>query len=621
MNQDELLERDIRFSGTGKPRSRAVTQPSEVGELHHPELIFFGIDGGVDSYIAREAAAGHLPNFARLLKRACRLTELRTAHPSITPTCWSSLMTGATPEANGIVSDKFHRSGKVTDALTCYNGHHLKAERLWEAAARAGKTSLVTGIPVTAPARSPLVRQCGGYCFYRYTRQDSGLEFYDIPLQVWLFDREKKPAASLAHVPVAPSGITDLGNGSYQLEMTMTREPGTNYRNIRPFSWEMRAGDDGFTLLTDAGEIKLQPEQWGKPFFRDLPSEAGILRIPFRFGCYELEDGYLVISDVTGDLSDVCTPEMYDIVRELPPPPLDKAWIFWNSPATARIGLDSCDHQTDWQIGMMRRALAREHSDIVVTYFPNPDTVNHFFWQAMSGSIAVEPEIADLAQYTYQEIYAVADRYLGFLLDEVADENTTLLVVSDHGTLGVVEGNDVNQVLHKAGLLEYDDTGKIDCTRTRAASAGCCHIWVNLQGREEGGIVPPEKYEDTVYEVINALQNHFRGPDGRSFLAFAVRREEAGFFGLGGENCGDVVFGVSAGYAAMTIHAEQIPSARGKYGNMLSLGLLAGPKVPEGKIIQHPCRTVDLVPTLCDLLDYPLPDEACGCSIRPWLEK
>lgn len=625
MNQQELQERKLRSSKIGKYAQGAVTKPSKFGELPHPEMIFLGIDGGVDSYIAREAAAGNLPNFARLLARGTRLTELRTAHPSITPTCWSSIMTGTTPEIHGIMADRLYKAGQVTDIVTSYNGRHLLAERFWDAAARAGKTALVSGIPLSGPAVSPGIRQCGGLCFYRYTKPDSRKEFYDIPMQLWFFDAEKRPSAPLknfADVPQQkPSPVTDLGNGRFRLDMKLDLEPGTNYRHIPPFSWELRADEAGFTLFNGKEEIKLLPDEEGTPFFRDLPSDAGVLHMPFRFGCYAFDDGYLILSDVTGDLADVCTPDMYEITQQLPPPPLDKAWTFFNSPATAHIATESCNRETDWQIEMLRRALAQKKSDIVVTYFPWPDTVNHFFWQVFSKCISSTPEIAELAEYAYRETYATADRYLGFLLDEVADENTTFMLTSDHGSLGHVADNNVNAVLNKAGLLAYDGNGKIDIAKTRAVCLACGHVRINLQGREEGGIVPQEKYEDTVYEVIAALQDNLRGPDGRPFLAFAVRREEAGFFGLGAPNCGDVVFGLTAGYAAMTIHAEQIPTARSQYGNMLSLGILAGPGIAEGKILTLPCRTVDLAPTLCELLDWPRPRNCTGVSLVPWLGK
>ena len=626
MNQQELQERKLENAKFGRRSGSLGVKPSSFGSLHHPEMIFLGIDGGLDSYIAREAEKGNLPNFARLLKRAVRLTELRTAHPSITPACWSSITTGTTPEINGIISDTLHKGGKISDKLTAYNGNHLTAERFWEAAAKIGKTSLVTGVPVTAPGRSPLVRQCGGYSFYRYTKPDSGMEFYDVPMQLWFFDKAKKPSGALKNFPSVPlqkpSPVVTLGEGKFRLEMDLTKEKGANYRNIPPFSWELTADEEGFTLIHEEKEIRLLPESWAEPFFRELPSDAGTLSMPFRFGCFAFEDGFLILSEVTGDLSDVCTPEMYEITRKLPPPPIDKSWTFYNSPATARIAFDGVDHQNQWQIEMLRHALSKEKSDILVTYYPWPDTVNHLFWQIFSKCRSAAPELQELAEYAYKEVYSTADLFLGFLLDEVADENTTFLITSDHGSMGHTAGNSINSVLHKAGLLNYKEDGvTIDPARTKAASGACCHIWVNLQGREEEGIVPPEKYEETVYEIISVLQDNLRGPDGRSFLAFAVRREEAGFFGLGGENTGDVVFGLTAGYAAMTIHAEQIPSARGQYGNMLSMGLFAGPGIEEGKVLSHPCRTVDLAPTICELMGYPLPEKCCGASLYPLIKK
>ena len=73
-----------------------------------PELIIIGLDGAVDSFAAKEAAAGNLPNFARLMKRGCRMTDFRPVHPTITPVCWAAVQTGATPDgrlANTPIAD------------------------------------------------------------------------------------------------------------------------------------------------------------------------------------------------------------------------------------------------------------------------------------------------------------------------------------------------------------------------------------------------------------------------------------------------------------------------------------------------------------------------------------
>ena len=159
-----------------------------------PELIIIGLDGAVDSFAAKEAQAGNLPNFARLMKRGCRMTDFRPVHPTITPVCWSALQTGATPEINGIIADKLYLGGHISNLVSAYNGTHLKAERLWEAAARAGKSSIVDSMPVSGPRRSELVWQMEGTSGNpgRMIMPDGSTEYVDIPQQVWFFDKNKK---------------------------------------------------------------------------------------------------------------------------------------------------------------------------------------------------------------------------------------------------------------------------------------------------------------------------------------------------------------------------------------------------------------------------------------------
>ena len=53
MNHQELTECKIQSAKGGRRSAGFVTKPSRFGELYHPEVLFLGIDGGVDSYIAR----------------------------------------------------------------------------------------------------------------------------------------------------------------------------------------------------------------------------------------------------------------------------------------------------------------------------------------------------------------------------------------------------------------------------------------------------------------------------------------------------------------------------------------------------------------------------------------
>ena len=607
--------------------------------MKSPELIVLGVDGGVPRYVKEKVAQGKLPHFAALMKRGTFLENLRPVHPTVTPVCWSALQTGSTPEVNGVTSDLLHLDGPLSHFVSSYHGNYLKAERFWEAAARTGKSSLVVSFPVSAPTRSPLVRQVGGETCSpgRFLLEGDKVEQHDIPFQLWFFDLDKKPVQTLQHFTVKSSPVVEvpdqvyshnqklsqkqtaseiksLGHGHYQLQTDLNRT-GANFHRFLPFSWDVECSENGFILHTDDGDIALNKNEWTAPFRRTLKCESGELTCPFRFGCFAYEDGWLLFASATSYIRDRVTPSLASIVDQLPPPPVNLEYIFLFDPVTSHLAYDAGRFNTNWNMELIRQALKQSPSDIVVTYFGNTDTHNHCFWSIFTGAVQADEEKYRFAAESMEKIYDLADQYLGFLMDEVAGENTTILVVADHGSIGTPGWHSCNQELAKTGLVKFSNPERmeIDWENSKAAAIGFGQIFVNLQGRETNGIVPPSEYDKTVAEIITTLQDNMRGPDGASYLAFAVRKEEAGFFEQGGDRCGDVVYGASAGYAAITVHAEQIPTASHKqYGSMLSLGILAGPGIPAGQNFSDPVRLQDLAPTLCALLGYPLPKDCNG---------
>ena len=174
--------------------------------MHKAELIVLGVDGGLSSYVREKALSGELPNFAVLLQDGCMFDDLRPAHPSITPVCWSSFQTGAVPEIHGVTSDQLHLEdgSPLSKVVTGYHGDHLQAQRFWESAAEIGKKSLVVSMPVSGPARSKGVRQIQGTSCVPpvFTRPDepTSPEYRDIPQQVWFFNPRKYPVFHLGRI-------------------------------------------------------------------------------------------------------------------------------------------------------------------------------------------------------------------------------------------------------------------------------------------------------------------------------------------------------------------------------------------------------------------------------------
>ena len=77
---------------------------------------------------------------------------------------------------------------------------------------------------------------------------------------------------------------------------------------------------------------------------------------------------------------------------------------------------------------------------------------------------------------------------------------------------------------------------------------------------------------------------------------------------------------LTAGYAAMTVHAEQIPTATNEFGSMRALCWLAGPGIPGGTVWDKPVNSIDLAPTLCAKMGVPLPAQSNGRVIREFTQ-
>ena len=126
--------------------------------MKKPELLIIGIDGAMPQYVKNAVAEGKLPTFARLMKKSVFFNDCMTVFPSISPTCWTAIHTGAPPMVSGAACQTVHVPGThPSEFITPYSALNIRAERFWEAAARKGKRSLIMDALSAGPARSDLV--------------------------------------------------------------------------------------------------------------------------------------------------------------------------------------------------------------------------------------------------------------------------------------------------------------------------------------------------------------------------------------------------------------------------------------------------------------------------------
>jgi uncharacterized sulfatase len=159
--------------------------------------------------------------------------------------------------------------------------------------------------------------------------------------------------------------------------------------------------------------------------------------------------------------------------------------------------------------------------DLFFGVFMTTDRVNHFLFEHYEEDGEYEQEFLDF--------YAKVDDYLGRLRD-LLDDETTMLVASDHGFTTLDNEVHLNAWLEQEGWLEYerDDHDSLEdiADGTRAYSLIPGRFYVNLEGREPRGSVSEEEYED-VRDELQAELEALEGPDGRTVADRVVTKEEA----------------------------------------------------------------------------------------------
>jgi arylsulfatase A-like enzyme len=151
-----------------------------------------------------------------------------------------------------------------------------------------------------------------------------------------------------------------------------------------------------------------------------------------------------------------------------------------------------------------------------------PDSVIHGYLPlADPSSPAYTEETAEHADRVFEMTFRLCDRLVGGLV-ALADRETTILTVADHGNRVTHHSGNVMARLASRGLVALDREGNAEAAKSPVVLRHANFRW---QLDVNPAVVPPEKREETVDRVIEAL-----------------RRHHAALLGLWGPEIGDVVF-------------------------------------------------------------------------------
>jgi predicted AlkP superfamily phosphohydrolase/phosphomutase len=200
---------------------------------------------------------------------------------------------------------------------------------------------------------------------------------------------------------------------------------------------------------------------------------------------------------------------------------------------------------------MFFNALDRTRIGVAACVFDTTDRVQHMFYRHMGDN-------ASTSRYArvIEDLYCDMDRIVGRTLEYV-DKNTVVFVLSDHGFCSFRRGVNLNTWLRQNGYLVLQE-GKaaggdyfegIDWSRTRAYTFGLSGVYLNLQGREAQGIVPPEDAAPLRTELKNRLSKLCDDQEAQVAIQAAYDSKEI-YRGPYLDSAPDLIVGYAPGYRA-----------------------------------------------------------------------
>jgi len=185
--------------------------------------------------------------------------------------------------------------------------------------------------------------------------------------------------------------------------------------------------------------------------------------------------------------------------------------------------LDDVRQTTERRVTAALHYLAARPWDCFHVHIMETDRLNHFLLaRALEGD-------GEFAQ-AFFDCYRYIDAQVARLVDAV-DEDTPLMIVSDHGFEPIKQEVQLSRHLVDRGWTVLGG-GPVrhpldfDPSRTRAYTLIPGQIYVNLRGREPGGIVPPEEYEAVRSAVAKDLMDLKDPASGAPVIRRILRREE-----------------------------------------------------------------------------------------------
>jgi len=608
-----------------------------------PHVLVVGWDGARPMDVLQFAAEGVLETVTYILDQGTFAEDgVIPVIPANTGAAWPGILAGAGSGVVGITNNAFHDVRSPINEGLWSRPDLIEAETLPQVTLKHGLRTAVLGgafanwPPADAKLTGPVIGW-GNWYSKPFVISNYDIEGAELAPYIWLeyrkvsFGPAKNVPATLhsfsppMSVPLEITTYTGQTLSWAAVAIDSTNDGHVNYDRVI----FVQGGEDGNPNV--AGSVS--PGEWAA-----LEACINDRRVGL----------YVKLLDLSPDLerlriygTAIQGPQAFptwleeEISRTLPIPVTASRDALIGGFVDEETFLEQALMALDWREQAYRFVIEQTQPDVVFAWFEEPDEMLHRMLGYLNPQSAFyDQALAPYRMHMIRQIYMALDKATGELWKTMGGpKRCTLFITSDHGFASFDRIANVNEVLAEAGLYNADNPA--NSAAVAYCAGGTAQIYINLKGREPGGVVEESEYESVRDRIVNLLES-WVDEDGQPVLARVLRREDTKEIKVEGRmlnmyhpyRTGDVVAFAAAPYqfdAAMPGKAisSTIPYFTGQHGylpgtvppergNMRALFAACGPGIRPGAEVPSTAASIDLAPTIAALLGLPAPANAEG---------
>jgi predicted AlkP superfamily phosphohydrolase/phosphomutase len=632
---------------------RMFRRRKAYGKAQVKRAVILGFDGMDPELTDRFIAEGKLPNLSKLREQGT-FRKLRTTYPPISPVAWSTFMTGVNPGKHNIYDFLARdlsnylpflssaeikgpkRSLKIGKYTIPLGGAQVKGMRrgipFWHWLGDAGIFCSVIRVPVTFPPEKFSGVLLSGMCvpdlkgsqgtFCLCTTRMSGDKFREGGVRVPI---ERNGSGYRSYVPGPEDPLGGVGELRVGFEIRTNGTPNQAQLTV-----------DAEKFILKVGEYS----QWIPVKFKSGMGFGahGICRFYLKELSPEVEVYVTPVNIDPGkpDLP-ISHPVTYSIyLAKLFGPYAtlglaEDTWALNEKVLDDDAFLAQCYANHDDRERMLFDALEKTQQGLCACVFDTTDRVQHMFWRYLEED---HPAARDVPRnqrpHVIQDLYARMDELIGRVMKQI-DNETLLMIVSDHGFKSFARCFNLNAWLHqngylalKAGKTESGDWFEdVDWSNTRAYTMGLNGLYLNLKGREREGVIEPGSEAEVLKEELRRKLDGLVDPASGRVGITGVFDCDNVYAGPYVDNAPDLIVGYGAGFRASwdsvmgkvttQIFEDNLKAWSGDH--CIDPRLVPGVLFCNRKITEEKLAIVDVAPTILKMFGLALPSYFDG---KPW---